>query len=148
MSLKISTGLRNKMLDTGSLKSIFAASFIKIYSGTPPAAADDAIGGGNTLLCTISINSTGTGVNMATGASAGVLPKNPSDVWSGVNAASGVATFYRHVAAGDTAAASTTEARLQGTIDIAGAEMNLSSTSLTSGATQTIDYYSIALPAA
>jgi len=146
MSLKVSTGLRNKLLDTGSLKSVFAASFIKIYSGTPPAAADDAVTG--TLLCTISINSTGTGVNMASAAVAGVLSKNSSDVWSGVNAASGTATYYRHVAAGDTAASSTTEARLQGTIDIAGAEMNLSSTSLTSGATQTIDYYSIALPAA
>jgi len=147
MTLKASTGLRNKLLDTGSLKSIFAGGLIQIYSGTEPATADDAIGGGNTLLCTISLNSTGTGINMAAAAAAGVISKLSSEAWSGANAASGTASFYRHVAVGDTAASSTSEPRLQGSIAIAGAELNISSTTLTSGATQTIDYYSVALPA-
>lgn len=146
MALKISTGLRNKLLDTASLRSVFAAGFIKIYSGTPPVDADTAIGGGNALLCTISIGSTGTGTNMAAAAAAGVLAKASSETWSGANAASGTASFYRHVAAGDTAATSTTEARMQGLVAVAGAELNLSSIGLTSGATQTIDYYNVAIP--
>lgn len=147
MALYLSTGMRNKMLDTNPLKSILASGFIKIYSGTVPADADTAIAGGNTLLCTISVSSTGTGLTFATSASSGVILKNASEVWSGVNAASGTASFYRHVTSADTGASSTTEARIQGAIGLAGAEMNLSSTSLTSGATQTVDYYAIALPA-
>jgi hypothetical protein len=144
MTMKLSTGLRNKMLDTGSLKSIFAAGFIKIYSGSAPADADAAVTG--TLLCTISISSGGTGINFAASAASGVLQKNGSEVWSGVNAATGTAGYFRHVAAGDTGASSTTEARIQGSVATAGGELNLTSVSLTSGATQTIDFYSIALP--
>jgi len=144
MTLKVSTGLRNKLLDTGSLATLMAGGLIKIYSGTPPASADDAASG--SLLCTISLNSTGTGVNMASTATGGVLAKSTSETWSGVVALSGAATYYRHVAASDTGASSTTQARLQGEIATAGAELNLSSTTLTSGATQTVDYYSVALP--
>lgn len=143
--MKASTGLRNKLLDTGSLKSIFNLGFIKIYSGTVPADADAALGSA-TLLCTISVNSTGTGTTMEASASDGTLEKNAGEIWSGVNAASGTASFYRHVAAGDTGAASTTEARIQGSVGTAGADMNLTSTSLVAAATQTLDYYSITLP--
>lgn len=147
MALYISTGMRNKMLDTNPLKAILSGGFIKIYSGTPPADADTAIGGGNTLLCTVSVNSTGTGITFDTSAAAGVLLKNTGEVWSGVNAASGTATFYRHVTSSDTGATSTTEARIQGAIALSGGEMNLSSTTLASGATQTVDYYAVSLPA-
>ena len=146
MSLKASTGLRKALMDTGSLKATFAAGFIKIYAGTQPATADDAIPGGATLLCTISINSTGTGINFDTAAVGATLSKAPAEVWSGVNAAGGTATFYRHVAVGDDGTLSTSRPRLQGTVGTAGAELNLSSVNLVSGATQTVDYYSITLP--
>ena len=146
MALKLSTGLRNKILDNGSLKALLAGGLIKIYSGTPPAAADDAIGGGNTLLCTVSLNSTGTGINFDTNAANGTLSKAPGEVWSGVNANTGTASFYRHVAAGDTSGSSATEARLQGLVGTSGAELNLSSVALVAAATQTIDYYSVTLP--
>lgn len=145
MTIKASTGLRNGTLATGSLRSLLNGGRINIYAGAEPATADADLGGA-TLLCAVTVNSTGTGINFDTAASGGVLQKAPGEVWSGVNAATGVASFYRHVAAGDAGDASTTAARLQGTIGIAGADLNLSSTSLTSGATQTIDYYSVALP--
>jgi hypothetical protein len=99
-----------------------------------------------TLLCTISINSAGTGINFDTAASGGVLSKATSEVWSGVNVATGTASYYRHVASSDDGTLSTTAVRLQGAVGLVGAELNLSSVSLTSGATQTIDYYSVALP--
>jgi hypothetical protein len=146
MAIKISTGLANKLLDTGSLKSIFAAGFLKIYSGSAPADADAAATG--TLLCTVSINSTGTGVNFDTAAAAGVLAKAPGEVWSGTNAATGTAGYFRHVAVGDTAGSSTTQARIQGTVGVTGADLNLTSVSLTSGATQVIDFYTVAAPLA
>ncbi len=146
MTLKVSTGMRNKLLDTGSLKSVLNLSFIKIYSGPVPATADAALDGSCVLLCTVSNNSTGTGLTMATSAASGAIAKNGSEVWSGTNAATGVASFYRHVAAGDTGVTSTTEARLQGECGLSGAEMNMTSTTLTSAATHTIDYYVVSAP--
>lgn len=144
MALKTSTGLRTKLLDDSSLASVLDESFIDIYAGTVPASADDSIGSA-TLLCRISVNSGLTGLTFGA-ASNGTISKNGSEVWSGVNVASGTATFYRHVAPGDTGALSTTAPRIQGTVAIAGGELNLSSVALTSGATQTIDYYSVTLP--
>lgn len=145
MPIRPSTGLRNYLLDTNSLDAGLAAGFIRIYSGTPPADADAAVTG--TLLCTISIASGGTGINMAAAATGGVLTKAAGETWSGVNAATGTATYYRHVQAGDTGVSSTTERRIQGTVGTVGTDLELNSVSLTSGATQTIDFYSIALPA-
>lgn len=146
MALKLSTGMRNKLMDTGSLKSILAGGLIKIYAGALPADADAAVTG--TLLCTVSNASGGTGINFDTTAAAGILSKAPGETWSGVNAATGTATYFRHVAAGDDGTLSSTQARLQGAIATVGAELNLSSTSLTSGATQTVDFYSVTIPAA
>ena len=143
--IKASTGLRNKLLDTNPLKTLFNLGFIKIYSGTVPATADDSIGAA-TLLVTISNNATGTGLTFASAAASGVLGKNGSEVWKGTCGASGTASFYRLVAAGDTAGSSTTEARLQGVVGTGDADLNLSSVSLTNGATQTIDVYTVTLP--
>lgn len=146
MAIKASTGLRNQMMDTGSLKNALDNGFINIYSGTVPTTADEAVPGGATLLCTISVNSTGTGITFDAAASGGVIAKAPGEVWSGVNAATGTAAWYRHVGAADTGALATDEPRLQGLVGVSGADLNLSSVSLTSGATQTVDFYSVALP--
>lgn len=143
MTAKFSTGLRNTMLETSPLKTIMNLSFIKIYSGPPPADADAAVTG--TLLTTISNNSTGTGVTLGS-AAAGVISKAGAETWSGTNAATGTAGYFRHVAAGDTGVLSTTEKRIQGVVALAGGEINLASVSLVSAATQVIDAYSIALP--
>lgn len=51
MAIRLSTGLVNKMMDTGSLKDIFANCAIDIYSGTQPAGGDTAASG--TLLVTV-----------------------------------------------------------------------------------------------
>ena len=146
MALKTSTGLRNAMLVDGSLAAAFDLGRIEIYAGTVPGTADEAIPGGATLLCTITNNSTATGTTMDTVAYAGSVSKAPAEVWSGVNVATGTATFYRHVGATDDGTLSTTQPRLQGTVGTVGAELNLSAINLTNGATQTIDYYSVALP--
>lgn len=144
MSIKASTGLRTQMLGSSSLKSIFdAGSEIRIYSGTVPAAADDAIGSA-TLLVTIKNGASGTTFGAA---ALGVLAKNPSETWSGVNVATGTPSFYRHVLTADDGTVSTSAPRYQGTVGVVGADMNLTAPTLTSGATQTLDYHSVALPA-
>lgn len=148
MTIKTSTGLRNKILDTGSLKSRLALGFIKIYSGAEPATADAAVTG--TLLSTISVSGGGTGLSLDTTAAAGVLAKSAA-VWSGAIVATGTAGYYRFSAAGDTGASSATEERIQGSVGMAGADLNLSSTALTINASlsaQTIDYFVVSLPTA
>lgn len=145
MSVKPSTGLRTGMLSTGSFKSIMDGSKLKIYAGAVPASSDDALGAA-VLLNTISNASGATGLTFAA-AVAGVIAKTPAEVWSGNNVAGGVATFYRLETAADTQAASTTESRVQGTVGVAGADLNISNTTLVNGAPQVIDYFTYALPA-
>ena len=76
----------------------------------------------------------------------GTIPKNASEIWTGLNVAGGVATYFRWVAPGDTAVASTTEKRAQGTIATSGADLNMTSTALGNGATSTIDAASVTMP--
>jgi hypothetical protein len=147
MAIKLSTGLRNGMMDSNDFKTALDGGLLYIYDGTPPADAD-AANAGNTLLCTVSLNSTGSGINFDTAAASGVLSKAPGETWSGVNAATGTASFFRFTESGGTpAGASTTEQRIQGTIGVAGADLNLSSVGLTISATQTIDFFNVTMPA-
>ncbi len=145
MALKESTGFRNSILVTGSTRAALNLGFIDIYSGTVPATADSAIGAA-VKLCRVSNASTATGLTFEATATGGVLLKASGEVWSGVNIATGVASFYRYVAAGDTGAESTSEVRLQGLVAVAGADMNMSDTTLISAATHTVDYFAIAAP--
>lgn len=146
MAIKNSTGLRNAMLATGSAKAALDGGRINIYAGAAPATADDAVGGA-TLLCAITLNSTGTGILFDTAAVNGVLAKNPSETWSGSIVATGTATWYRHVAAADDGTLSTTAPRIQGTIALIGADLNIDPNFI-SGQTKVIEHYVIALPTA
>lgn len=141
--IKTSTGLRNAVLGTSSLAAALSGGKIRIFSGAQPETADHAETG--TLLCVISVNDTGTGVTFEA-PSGGMMVKKAAEVWSGTNLAGGVAAWYRHVGGSDTGVLSTSEPRIQGRIDIVGADLNLSSTSLTMGALQPIDYYVIVWP--
>lgn len=151
MTLKLSTGLRDKLLAQSSLKALLEAGdggCIRIFTGPVPNTADAAETG--TLLCVITKGSAASGTPGSTltfeaTATGGVLAKDV-DVWSGVNVATGQAAYYRHVATGDTGAASTTEVRMQGAVAVLGAELNLSSVALVNGATQTINSYFVSAP--
>lgn len=147
MSIKLSTGFRDHILATGDLQAALDGGVIRIYSGTIPATADAALAG-NTLLCTISNNSSGTGITMNTAPASGVLGKNPAEVWSGNIVASGTATFYRFSPLSDDGTLSTTVKRLQGSVGTAGADLNFSSTAFVSGNSKSIDTFDIAMPTA
>ena len=146
MAIKNSTGLRNAMLATGSAKAALDGGRINIYAGAAPATADAAVGGA-TLLCAITLNSTGTGILFDTAAVNGVLAKKPSETWSGAIAATGTAAWYRHVAAADDGTLSTTAPRIQGTVALIGADLNIDPNFI-SGQTKVIEHYVIALPTA
>lgn len=146
MNIKASTGLRNGLLGTGSLHALLNGLVVmRIYAGTEPATADAALGGA-TLLSEISDNDTGDGLDFDPTPAGGVLSKAPAQTWLGNNAASGVATFYRLEELADDGTLSTTRRRIQGTVGVAGASLNLSSTSLVSAAPQRVDFFSVSLP--
>ena len=144
MALKLSTGLRNAMLDSSNLRTTINGGLIKVYDGTVPATADAALSG-NTLLCTFSLNSTGAGINFDTTATGDTLAKAPAEVWAGDPAATGTGTFYRHVAAGDDGTLSTTQARIQGEVG-PGHEMILATSVFTVGVNRELDFYTITFP--
>jgi len=143
MALKLSTGLRDDMLDTNPFRTSLDASRLKIYSGAAPASADDAEG---TELVDIGSAHVDTHCHFLAAAVAGVISKD-ANVWSGVAGATGTASYFRLVVNTDTGVLSTTEIRLQGTIGTSGADLNMSSVSIVSGATQTIDTFDLTMPA-
>ena len=157
MAWRLSTGLRNKLLGAesgeGSLKQIFANGQIRIYTGTQPASAD--AGETGTLLCTITLASgemtSGTatnGINLGN-ADGGAIGKATGEVWSGVNAASGTAGWFRWYpnAFTDNIGGGAAKICIDGNCATSGGQMNLSSTSLTSGVTTTVDNVAITMPA-
>lgn len=145
MTMKISTGLANSMLDTASFSGSLSGMKLKIYSGTEPATADASLGAA-VLLVTISDNGGAGALSFEAAAVGNVIEKLSSQTWSGTNVASGTASFCRLELASDTGAASTTEIRVQGDVGLAGKFLNLSSTSLTAAAVQVVDYLSITMP--
>ncbi len=148
MAIQLSTGLRNAMLDTNSFRGGLNGGLLGIFKGTVPAAVDDATSGA-TLICTVSVDGLGGGLGFEAAAVAGVLSKAAAETWQGtVINSGGTATFYRfYESGGDPTAASTTEQRIQGSVGVAGADLNLSSVALVDAATQDIDFFNITLPA-
>lgn len=140
-TLKASTGLRNAAV--AALIAAIPDRVMLIFGDTPPVSGDAAQTG--ELLSIVSQNSTGDPLEFGTPV-AGTIPKDPAQVWSGINVASGIATHFRIVSGTDTGAASSTEPRLQGTCGTAGANLNMSSVNLTAGAPQLVDAANITLP--
>jgi hypothetical protein len=122
-----------------------------VFSGSQPATADAAATG--TLLMKVTVSSGAFSFGSATNGldwtspAAGVLAKSSSEVWSGVGLADGTAGWFRFMGnATDDLGASTTLPRLDGRISSSGAEMNIANLTITTGASTTVDQFSIALP--
>jgi hypothetical protein len=80
---------------------------------------------------------------------AGVISKEAA-VWSKPAIATGTAAYFRLVRTTDDLDNDTdfTDVRLQGTVSTSGADLNMSSINFVSGATQTIDTFTLTVPAA
>lgn len=89
--------LRQYLVATGSYRDAMALGKIEIYEGTVPASVEDAITT-QTVLCTVTNNSTATGLTFASSASGGVLSKTVAETWSGLvsNAGADTASFFRY----------------------------------------------------
>lgn len=143
--MKRSTGFRNAMLSAGAIPAL-NGKVIKLYSGTVPASADEALSANAVLLATISVSDGGTGLTFATPAG-GQVTKNTSEVWSGTVVANGVASFFRMEDPADSGAASNTAIRIQGTIGLDGADMNFGTTALVTGNLRQINVFVISVSA-
>ena len=108
--------------------------------------------GGDATWTDVNIGTETAGVAAANGlpfgdAASGQLVKG-SGVWSGAAGASGTAGWFRFEGSvDDDDSSSTTLIRLDGNIGTTGADLNVSSTTITSGATTTIDTFNVTLPA-
>ncbi len=155
MALRLSDGLRNAMMrSTGSsFETAMNLGFIFIYTGQQPANANAAATG--TLLATIAVSDGATGLTFDDGANPGELVKAVAEAWQGSGVAAGIAGWFRFGALdtdkattqATSAAQSTTHARFDGAIAASGAELNTSNTNIAVGAIQTINSFTITLPA-
>ena len=139
----ISTGLRNSILV--KLASEFedgVTAEIEIFAGAVPATADAAVTG-HTLLGTV--QNTGATALTFGAPSSGVLSKSTDESWTVTPTATGTASFYRLVLDDDDESLSTTLVRIQGTVDIANADMLVDSTTFTISVPRTVSSFSIGM---
>jgi hypothetical protein len=129
---------------TRAIQDVFKDGFINIYTGTQPTSADDAVSG--TLLVTIYSNGTSVGLEFDD-AAAGVLSKKSTETWSGTAGNTGTAGWFILYAAGDALGSSSVDERIEGACGTSGAELNMSSTAIVSGAVQSISTFQLTMPA-
>lgn len=153
MSLQLSTGLRNGMLNATGFKEAFAAGVIYIYSGSQPVNADAAVQG--TLLGIVTKNAGAFVFGTATNGisfdapAAGVVSKAAAETWQMVAIAAGTAGWFRLMGNPvDALGSSTTLPRLDGSIGISGADLNLTNITFAIGTPVTLDVFQFTLPAA
>lgn len=127
-SINTSTDLRVSML--AAVKTKLDGGEIRIYGGIRPAAADDSIGAAP-LLCVIKVSG-GSGITLDN-STPGLLTKPDGTTWTGDNVASGTATWFRMVHSADAGDATTGAPRIQGTVGVVGADLNLDTVALVSG---------------
>lgn len=152
MALRLSTGLRNGMLNSTGFTEAFNDGTIYIYSGPQPSSADDAVQG--TLLLQITVNNGAWSAGSPTNGlgfdapSNGVVSKAAAEVWRGLGVADGTAGWFRLVGnAADAGGSSTSLPRLDGSVAISGGDMSLSSVTIVTSAPTTIDTFQFTLPA-
>jgi hypothetical protein len=141
---------------------LFTASNVGGTSATVTIQAKPGLGSlANWTLASTATTITKTDTNLTGGvtavnglnwgvSAAGVIAKD-SGVWSGVAAASGTAGWFRFEAAvNDAGSLDSTESviRADGAVSTSGAELNLGTTVIVSGATQTISSFAVTFPTA
>ena len=150
MTVRLSTRLRDNLAGNTGFAATFANGVIDIYTGTQPVTADAAATG--TLLGTVTLNSgefsPGISTNGLTFAAASGGAVSKSGIWSFNGIAAGTAGWFRlRGNQPDGGLLSTTLPRLDGSIAVSGADMNLSNISITIGAPTTIDSFAYTQPA-
>lgn len=141
MAIRLSTGTRNFILDSG-LNTLFDTDgAINVYSGTIPADGDADVGAG-TLLATLTFNSNWIGA-----ASAGVMTLAAIVSDTNVDASGTAAWFRMHDVSEGPTGSSSTKKRIDGTVGTSGADLNFNTVTFVAGGTAAISSFTITLPA-
>jgi hypothetical protein len=142
MAFLYSTGFRNAVLDTGSVKSVFDGGTIKVYdASSTPENADAALPADAVQLVEYSVS--GAGLSLASTAANGSIEKASAESWQGTASSTGVGVFFRFEKPGDTGESSTTDVRIQGTVGGGGADLFLTNNTFTQDSTYSLDFFSL-----
>ena len=151
-ALRLSTGMREKMVSTLTIKELLDGGFMDIFTGSQPLTAD-AVEPGVKIVRISSTSGTAASDGLRFGtALGGVLPIT-TPIWSGIVKTAGVAGWWRFYGTGGTsgvagsAGTNGTAIRMDGNVGISGADLNLSHTNLALDSTLTIKTFSITQPA-
>lgn len=121
---------------TGFAEALGTSPTLRIYSGTPPANAAAALSS-NTLLATLACAATPLSGFSDTGTAGRATY---AAITSATAAATGTATFFRHLKSDGTTVLD------QGAVGTSGADCNLNTTSITAGSTVSITSDTMDLP--
>lgn len=140
-----STGYRNAILDGTDMTNLFDAGRLDIYAddGTRPADADATETGGGTILAQITLPTP----SFAASAAAGAIAK--AGTWQDLLAnASGTADWFRMYDAAITLGASTTAARIDGTVGLTSGvfDMEFDNIVFTANDPITVDTFTLTIP--
>jgi hypothetical protein len=120
----------NLALDAGL--NVLNGGFLELYTGTQPATPDTALSG-NTLLATLSLSATAFGASSS-------ATKTANAITSATAAATGTATFFRAYKSDGTTAV------IDGSVGTSGADLNLNTTSIVTGATVSVSSWTVSDP--
>ena len=143
MTVRLSTGLRNKVLDSGFADAFDTTGRINIYTGSQPSNANDAASG--TLLGTLTLASDA----ITSAASTGVLTfaTITSDTSADNSGTAGWGRIYRTADTAPGSAAGTTDRRLDFAISTSGSDVNFDTVTFVAGGTIAITSLTVTLPA-
>jgi len=138
----------------GSFQDLMKHGVIDIFSGVQPNTAD-LTEAGFTKLVTITLDgnahntSTGeNGLEFEDSAVSGTLSKKTGDEWKGDPDAPGTAAWFRFYDQTHTTGASSTAVRLDGAVNLSGAELNVASTDVALGTDFIINQFDVIMPTA
>lgn len=153
----VATAINNNAANPEYTAAVNSGSIVTIYArqGTGAAANGLVVASTVTTITKTDANMSG-GVTAVNGlkfgaATGGVVDKLSTQTWSGVCANSGTAGWFRFegpVADSGTLDSAGTQIRLDGAVSTSGQQLNMSSTTFTASATETITSFPITLPAA
>jgi hypothetical protein len=140
MAVRLSTGARNAIGDSGVGPLFDPDGAINFYTGTQPASANDDVTG--TLLGTVTFSADWIGAFASgTGTLAAITSDSAAD-------ASGTAGWFRiYDVSEGVGASSTTKKRIDGAVGTSGADINFNTVTWVAGGTIAMSSLTITIPA-
>jgi hypothetical protein len=148
----LSTGLRQAMLDNIGFRSAFANGCLFLYTGAQPASADSAKSGTLAVKITLAggifnFDDPTNGLNFDSPIN-GVINKAAAEIWSGLGLVNDTIGWYRMCGnQNDDFGPSTYLCRMDGSVGVGGADLNLGTVGCKVNAPCTIDTFQWTMPA-